>query len=224
MGPGARNRNELKRISLPFPRQCRANRHLRSAVAKSIKMPDSVLAKLPDSGGIDLRSVDGGGHTIAFRSVWFCFDSPQPNPLLTGSDCKSHRLTEALRRTRARERQTGGPFTFGRCWKRVLYCRRLAQQLCAEVVTLKSKNVAESRLQYARSRNVSKIVRGETGGPAVEWERQTLREASGTLASRSCLPRGFEAGLSHRFAGTACCLMWASTRGSRSAPAAPGGT
>lgn len=52
---------------------------------------------------------------------------------------------------------------------RVLSSLRLAEQLGAEVVTLKGGNVAESLLQYARSRNVSKIVLGKQAGPL--WRR-----------------------------------------------------
>jgi two-component system, OmpR family, sensor histidine kinase KdpD len=52
---------------------------------------------------------------------------------------------------------------------RVLSSLRLAEQLGAEVVTLKGNNVAESLLQYARSRNVSKIVLGKQAGPL--WRR-----------------------------------------------------
>ncbi|MBE0656715.1 MAG: sensor histidine kinase KdpD [Bryobacteraceae bacterium] len=53
--------------------------------------------------------------------------------------------------------------------ERVLSSLRLAEQLGAEVVTLKGNNVTESLLQYARSRNVSKIVLGKQAGPL--WRR-----------------------------------------------------
>jgi two-component system sensor histidine kinase KdpD len=53
--------------------------------------------------------------------------------------------------------------------ERVLSSLRLAEQLGAETVTLTGSNVAASLLQYARSRNVSKIVIGKQSGPL--WRR-----------------------------------------------------
>jgi two-component system, OmpR family, sensor histidine kinase KdpD len=52
---------------------------------------------------------------------------------------------------------------------RVLSALRLAEQLGAEIVTLTGTNVAESLIQYARSRNVSRIVVGKQAGPL--WRR-----------------------------------------------------
>jgi two-component system sensor histidine kinase KdpD len=53
--------------------------------------------------------------------------------------------------------------------QRVFSSLRLAEQLGAETVTLTGRNVAESLLQYARSRNVSKVVTGKHAGPL--WKR-----------------------------------------------------
>ncbi|MBK5290314.1 MAG: sensor histidine kinase KdpD [Acidobacteriia bacterium] len=53
--------------------------------------------------------------------------------------------------------------------QRVLASLRLAEQLGAETVTLTGNNIAESLMQYARSRNVSRIVVGKQAGPL--WRR-----------------------------------------------------
>ncbi|MCZ2076589.1 MAG: sensor histidine kinase KdpD [Bryobacterales bacterium] len=52
---------------------------------------------------------------------------------------------------------------------RVLSSLRLAEQLGAETVTLTGSNVAECVLNYARSRNVSRILLGKQAGPL--WRR-----------------------------------------------------
>ncbi len=53
--------------------------------------------------------------------------------------------------------------------ERVLASLRLAEQLGAETVTLSSSRPADALLQYARSRNVSRIVLGKTTSPL--WKR-----------------------------------------------------
>jgi two-component system sensor histidine kinase KdpD len=69
---------------------------------------------------------------------------------------------------------------------RVLSAIRLAEQLGAETVTLHGEHVADAILQYARSRNVSKIVIGKQQAPL--WKRllrgsvlDKLIEASGDM-------------------------------------------
>jgi two-component system sensor histidine kinase KdpD len=66
---------------------------------------------------------------------------------------------------------------------RVLSSLRLAEQLGAETVTLSSSRPADAVLQYARSRNVSRIILGKTTSPL--WKRLLRGSIVDELVDRS---------------------------------------